>query len=119
MPSPPRPHPPDAAVADELRLFHSGAHACGYWPERVARDLVLDPEDPRLPLAYPQALRWGFRRSGDLLYRPHCTACRDCVAVRIPVAAFVPNRSQRRTLARNADITARILPAGAPQRSVS
>ena len=96
---------------DGLRLFHAGEHACGYWPERSARDLVLDPHDPRLLDVYPRALTWGFRRSGDLVYRPHCRACRACVAVRIPVDDFVPNRSQRRCLARNADVEARVLPA--------
>ena len=34
---------------------------------------------------YPHALGWGFRRSGDIVYRPHCAGCRACVAVRIPV----------------------------------
>ena len=66
----------------ELRLFHTGDHPCGYWPERNARDLVLDPRDPRLPRLYPMALGWGFRRSGDIVYRPHCHGCRACVAVR-------------------------------------
>ncbi|HEY4530180.1 MAG TPA: arginyltransferase [Luteimonas sp.] len=94
-----------------LRLFHTAEHACGYWPERAARDLVLDPGDPRLAEAYPRALSWGFRRSGDLVYRPHCHGCRACVPVRIAVDAFVPDRSQRRCLARNADVQARILPA--------
>jgi len=97
--------------ADGLRLFHTGEHACGYWPERQARDLVLDPQDPRLLQFYERALSWGFRRSGDLVYRPHCRGCRACVAVRIPVDDFVPNRSQRRCLARNADVEARVLPA--------
>ncbi len=83
---------------EDLRLFQTGGHACGYWPERSARDLVLDPRDPRLAQIYPQALDWGFRRSGDLVYRPHCAHCRACVAVRIPVAEFVPDRSQRRCL---------------------
>lgn len=97
--------------ADGLRLFHTGEHACGYWPERQARDLVLDPQDPRLLQFYERALSWGFRRSGDLVYRPHCRGCRACVAVRIPVDDFEPNRSQRRCLARNADVEARVLPA--------
>jgi leucyl-tRNA---protein transferase len=96
---------------DNLRLFHTGEHACGYWPERVARDLVFDPHDRRLSTVYPQALQWGFRRSGDILYRPHCASCSACVAVRIPVDAFRPTRSQRRTLLRNADVVARVLPA--------
>ncbi|NYZ63954.1 arginyltransferase [Luteimonas deserti] len=102
---------PDADLAADMRLFHTGAHACGYWPERSARDLVLDPRDARLPQFYPQALRWGFRRSGDIVYRPHCAGCQACVAVRIPVREFVPSRSQRRGLARNADIETRVVAA--------
>ena len=96
---------------DNLRLFHTGEHPCGYWPGRVARDLVFDPDDDRLATFYPQALQWGFRRSGDIVYRPHCVGCRACVAVRIPVDEFRPDRSQRRCLARNASIEARVLPA--------
>ena len=100
--------------ADNLRMFHTGAHPCGYWDDREARDLVLDPRDPRLAQSYPMALDWGFRRSGDIVYRPSCSGCQACVAVRIPVEAFAPDRSQRRCLARNADVDARIV---APVRS--
>jgi len=96
---------------DELRVFHTGDHACGYWPTRIARDLVLDPRDPRMPDLYPMALGWGFRRSGDIVYRPHCQGCRACVAVRIPVDDFEPDRSQRRCLKRNAQVEARIVAA--------
>lgn len=100
--------------ADNLRVFRTGAHPCGYFSERTANDLVLDPHDPRLPGLYAMALDWGFRRSGDILYRPGCQGCRACVAVRLPVANFIPNRSQRRCLVRNADVDARIV---APQRT--
>lgn len=99
---------------DELRLFHTAEHPCGYWPDRIARDLVMDPRDPKLAGWYPQALQWGFRRSGDIVYRPHCQGCRACVAVRIPVARFQPDRSQRRCLARNVGVTMRVLP---PERT--
>ena len=75
---------------DNLRMFHTGAHPCGYWEGREARDLVLDPRDPRLPQAYPMALDWGFRRSGDIVYRPSCSGCHACVAVRIPVEGDDP-----------------------------
>lgn len=94
---------------DNLKLFHSAPHPCGYWPEREARDLVLDPRDPRLPTLYPMALQWGFRRSGDIVYRPSCGRCRACVPVRLPVARFTPDRSQRRCLARNADIETHVV----------
>ena len=101
----------DIDIDEPLRLFHTADHACGYWPERQARDLVFDPGDPRLAQTYPMALSWGFRRSGNLIYRPHCRNCRACIAVRIPVDEFRPDRSQRRCLARNADLETRVLPA--------
>ncbi|GAB3388530.1 arginyltransferase [Lysobacter fragariae] len=101
----------DPTLADDFRLFQTTEHACGYWPERVARDLVFDPRDPRMGQWYPLALEWGFRRSGDIVYRPHCNNCRACVAVRIPVARFQPDRSQRRCLARNPRVEMRVCPA--------
>lgn len=101
----------DAAPAHDVRIFQTGEHVCGYWHDRPARDLVVEPNDPRLPLIYPRALELGFRRSGDLVYRPNCHGCRLCTAVRVPVAQFRPDRSQRRNRKRNADLIARVLPA--------
>jgi arginine-tRNA-protein transferase len=87
-----------------IRVYQTAEHACGYWPNRIARDLVLDPADPMLPALYGPALAMGFRRSGHHVYRPNCVGCQACTPVRIPVDRFVPSRSQRRCLARNADL---------------
>lgn len=92
------------SLNEPMRLHLTGAHPCGYFADRQARDLVLDPEDPRLPAVYPMALAQGYRRSGAHIYRPHCGTCRACVPVRVPVRAFVPDRAQRRCLARNRDL---------------
>jgi arginine-tRNA-protein transferase len=94
-----------------IRVYQTAEHACGYWPDRSARDLVLDPADPLLPGMYGSALAMGFRRSGNHVYRPHCAGCRACTPVRIPVARFVPSRSQRRCLARNVDLRLSARPA--------
>ena len=91
-----------------MRLFHSAEHVCGYYPDRVARDLLLDPRDPTLPQGYAAALALGFRRSGGHVYRPRCPGCHACVPVRLDVRAFRPDRSQRRCLRDNADIQARL-----------
>jgi arginine-tRNA-protein transferase len=103
--------PRHATPTGQLALFHTNPHPCGYWPQREARDLVVDPRDPLLAEAWPQLLAWGFRRSGELVYRPHCQGCRACVPVRIDVEAFASSRSQRRCLAMNAKVEARVLPA--------
>jgi arginyl-tRNA--protein-N-Asp/Glu arginylyltransferase len=94
-----------------IRLFQTAEHACGYYPERVARDLVLDPHDPALPAMYGNALAMGFRRSGAHVYRPHCLECSACRPVRIPVADFRPSRAQARCARRNADLAVAIVPA--------
>lgn len=94
-----------------IRVFQTAEHACGYWPERNARDLVLDPSDASLPDIYPQSLAIGFRRSGGHVYRPHCAACQACVPVRLPVRNFAPDRSQRRCIGRNTDLRLDLRPA--------
>ena len=94
-----------------IRVYQTVEHACGYWPDRNARDLVLDPRDPALPSLYGAALAMGFRRSGNHVYRPHCAGCQACTPVRIPVHLFQPNRAQRRCLARNADLKVSVAPA--------
>jgi leucyl aminopeptidase len=42
---------------DNLRLFHTGDHACGYWPGRVARDLVSTPPNLLGPVEVADAAR--------------------------------------------------------------
>jgi arginyl-tRNA--protein-N-Asp/Glu arginylyltransferase len=94
-----------------VRLFQTLPHPCGYFAERVARNLVIDPASPHLPQIYDVALVKGYRRAGGHVYRPHCQRCRACIAARIPVAQFRPDRSQRRCMARNSDLETRIEPA--------
>ncbi len=66
---------------------------------------MVDPGADHLDIIYDSLTSSGFRRAGALIFRPHCRNCSACLATRIPVAEFVPSRSQRRTLERNADFT--------------
>ncbi len=91
-----------------LRFFTSLPHECGYLENEEAVTLFVDPA-LRLDMAtYGVLARAGFRRSGEHVYRPHCGHCRACIPVRVPVEAFRPDRSQRRCLARNADVSLQI-----------
>ncbi len=94
-----------------VRLFQTLPHPCGYYADRTAQNLVIDPACEHLPNIYEAALAKGFRRAGGHVYRPHCGACRACIAARIPVADFMPDRSQRRCMKRNADITVEVVRA--------
>lgn len=92
------------------RLFLTTGHPCGYLPGLTARSLVVDPNiiDNHV---YSILAQQGFRRSGDNVYRPHCSSCAQCLSLRIPVAMFHPDRSQRRTWNRNRDLHVQAVPA--------
>src|SRR5262249_33236557 len=44
----------------------------------------------------------GWRRFGPVLFRPRCPVCTGCRALRVDVARFRPNRSQKRCVKLNA-----------------
>lgn len=86
------------------RLLLGTEHACSYLDHRLARSVFVDPQMPIDAARYGTWLDLGFRRSGGYVYRPACGSCQECRPVRLPVAAFRPDRGQRRCLKRNADL---------------
>lgn len=84
-------------------LWLTSKHACSYLDDRLSQSAVVDPDFPLETSFYSQLITKGFRRSGDQVYKPHCDGCQECVAARIPVASFKPNRKQRRCARRNID----------------
>jgi arginine-tRNA-protein transferase len=99
---------PKKKPLEDLAFFASHAHDCGYLPDRSAVTLYADPEATMDMDMYSVLLENGFRRSGLHVYRPHCPTCRACIAARIPVEQFQPNRSQKRTLKKNTAIQTNI-----------
>lgn len=94
------------AVLDEL-LPPGPPHPCAYLPGHVAADQAFSA--PRLPTGtYTMLMDLNFRRSGCMLYRPVCPGCTQCQNIRIPVAEFTPNRTQRRCWKINADLNVRV-----------
>ncbi|MGA9421746.1 MAG: arginyltransferase [Rhodanobacteraceae bacterium] len=94
--------------SDVVRLFQTLPHPCGYFDGRTAQNLVLDPASPDIGRLYTLALPSGYRRAGGHVYYPRCSACRACIACRVPVARFRPDRSQRRCLSANRDLAVTI-----------
>jgi arginine-tRNA-protein transferase len=88
----------------DLKVYTTYPHRCSYLEEEEATTLFIDPRQPIDQALYTRLSLLGFRRSGAHVYRPHCSQCKACVAARIPVLDFRPNRSQRRTWRRNDDL---------------
>jgi arginine-tRNA-protein transferase len=86
-----------------IQLTVMPEHPCSYLPGRVARNRAFLAE--RMPpQLYHELMNAGFRRSGTFLYQPICSGCRACEPIRVPVATFVPSKSQRRVWRKNQDL---------------
>jgi arginine-tRNA-protein transferase len=87
----------------DVPLVNLPEHACPYLPGRVAEDRAIWAGTMPAGL-YEQFMDAGFRRSGRLIYQPICKGCRACISIRVPVASFKPDKSQRRCRRRNSDL---------------
>jgi len=93
------------AAFNLLSFYATPMHECSYISGREAVTVFADPEFRKSTGLYSVLSRYGFRRSGQHIYRPRCPGCEACVPVRVPVRDFSPRRSQRRALQNNADLT--------------
>lgn len=98
----------DIPPLDEIGFRITPEHECSYIDDRQAITIFVDPNYPVVMQQYSALAKLGFRRSGENIYRPHCTDCGLCIPVRVPVDEFKPNRSQRRNKTLNKDIVFKV-----------
>lgn len=89
-----------------LDHFVSGPASCEYLPNQSATQEYVKVSQIT-PEEYEQLMDAGWRKFGLMLFRPVCRDCAECRPIRIPVAEFVPDRSQQRTWRKNADLEVR------------
>ena len=88
----------------EIKVYTTFPHRCSYLAGEEATTLFVDPRQKLSQELYTQLSLLGFRRSGDHVYRPHCSKCSACIASRVRVNEFTLSRTQRRIERRNADL---------------
>jgi arginine-tRNA-protein transferase len=91
-----------------MSFYMSTLQTCPYLPEQEELLVLSDPRAVLESVEYDQLLQKGFRRNGPVAYRPMCPQCDACISVRIPVDHFQPDRGQKRTWARNQDLSLRV-----------
>ncbi len=87
-----------------LAFFATPPHQCSYLADREAVTVFADPEYPKDRKLYSILTSYGFRRSGQHIYKPRCPDCNACIPLRLPVSQFKPRRSQRRAWRNNDDL---------------
>ncbi len=95
---------------DALQFYLTSRAPCPYLPGREERKVFTHLIGRRAPQVNDTLTQSGFRRSQTIAYRPACEACQACVSVRVKAAEFSLNRSFRRILAQNAQISALEMP---------
>jgi len=87
-------------------FFTTAPLPCPYLSGRLERKIVTELSGPDAEGLHESLSRAGFRRSHSIAYTPACPGCNACVPVRIVVDDFTPNRTMRKVLRANADLTA-------------
>jgi len=80
----------------EIQIYQTALSDCPYLDRRKSMNFIIDPEYPLSASSYEFLLERGFRRISSIVYRPACPECSECKSSRVPVNAFIPNRSQKR-----------------------
>ena len=89
------------------QFYVTAPQPCPYLDDRMERKLFTALQGENAEKLNDSLSQQGFRRSQNVLYRPSCADCSACLSARIDVSAFVPSKSQKRTLRRNIRITRR------------
>ncbi len=103
-------------TSSTVRLYLSTSYPCNYLPYRTARSQILTSPHPVTDNLYYALIHHGFRRSGDIVYRPYCISCNLCIPIRVPVQLFNASRSQKRALKHHSMLTVEwIRPTDSPE----
>ena len=87
-------------------FFTTAPLPCPYIPGRLERKIVTELTGPDAEDLHESLSRAGFRRSHSIAYTPSCPGCSACIPVRIVVEGFAPDRTMRKVLRRNEQMTA-------------
>jgi arginine-tRNA-protein transferase len=97
--------------------FFTPTGVCGYLPDQQWR-LEYAIVGEMTAHEYAQKLTAGWRRFGHAVFRPRCQACSACQSLRVDVARFRPNRSQRRNWRENQDVRLHVGPPEVTQEKL-
>ncbi len=90
-------------MREVVRVLAGEEEECSYLPAERSK-MLYRAIDHCTAETYQLMLERGWRRFGNLFFRPACLACCECRSLRVEVEDFRPNRSMRRVWQKNQDL---------------
>ena len=91
-----------------IPLYLDEEQSCSYLPDLRSQFAYVHPDFSLNTQLYTHLIAQGLRRSGNYVYQPRCTACTECITVRLAALHFKESRQQRRVLKKNMDIQVQV-----------
>ena len=82
----------------QIKIGLTPSSQCSYLDNQEERVAVILDEALHTPAHYEVFLANGFRRSGAMIYRPHCQFCQACQSIRVSIPDITWSKSQKRLL---------------------
>ncbi len=94
-------------MSEKFYTYLPPESVCSYLPDRLSQ-LEYRVIPGLTKDEYMQLVHRGWRRFGQMLFKPRCAACTACQPIRVLVDRFKPDRNQRRVQKANQDLELRI-----------
>ncbi len=98
-----------------MRFNLTEPDACPYIDGEIEQKIYLKLDENTRHL-HDMLNQYGFRRTQNYIYRPHCPHCTACMSMRIPVAHFTLSKSLRRVSNKNKDLHKSTKTYGTPEQ---
>ena len=83
------------------QFYVTAPQECPYLDNRVERKLFTALSGPGSEVLNDALSKQGFRRSQNVLYRPSCADCSECLSARIPTENYEFSKSEKKIFRRN------------------
>ncbi|MGO2321969.1 arginyltransferase [Vibrio casei] len=84
--------------SNQIKIGLTNNNPCSYLEDQQERVAVIIEPEHHTSEHYEIFLANGFRRSGDIIYKPHCDHCQACQPIRISIPEIQFSKSQKRLL---------------------
>ena len=102
-----------------INFFRSKPTPCPYISGQIEQQLFAELSGSNPLKTFDILSQGGFRRSHQIIYKPACKSCNECIPVRIPVNKFKKSKAWRRCINRNIDLNVTVVGAKVSEEQFS